>query len=342
MTKINIISPSGGGGGGSGTVTSVAVTTGTTGTNVNVTGSPITTSGTITVNIPEASGTNTGKLKAVDWTTFNNKQNAISLTTTGTSGAATFVGATLNIPQYQGTLTLTTTGTSGAATLIGTTLNIPQYAATPAGSDSQVQYNNGGSFGGASSLIYDDTNNRVGIGETAPEKKLHVKDSNQCVSFFESTTTGAGISFGDSTTTDNEQVGVGAFGDLLCLRGGGNSAGTVQISATQVDVKGNVLRNFIPSISSITGNLTIDSSNENTYCGAIIQVTGAVTITFDSSIRNGFNCSVIQLDANTTTIAVTGALNIRNRQGHTSNNGQYSIITILSNSTNLFLGGDTA
>ena len=33
-----------------------------------------------------------------------------------------------------------------------------------AGSDTQVQYNNGGSFGGASALIYDDVNNRVGIG----------------------------------------------------------------------------------------------------------------------------------------------------------------------------------
>lgn len=51
----------------------------------------------------------------------------ITLTTTGTSGASTLVGSTLNVPQYQGALTLTTTGTSGAATLVGTTLNIPQY-----------------------------------------------------------------------------------------------------------------------------------------------------------------------------------------------------------------------
>jgi len=97
-----------------------------------------------------------------------------SLTTTGTSGAATYSAGVLNIPQYSGgggggvtsfnsrtgavvpttgdytfaqigstpttlsgygitngqtTLTLTTTGTSGAATLSGGTLNIPQYAA---------------------------------------------------------------------------------------------------------------------------------------------------------------------------------------------------------------------
>jgi len=45
---------------------------------------------------------------------------------------------------------------------------------SPAGSDSQIQYNNGGSFGGAQGLIYDDSNTRVGIGLTAPLTTLHV------------------------------------------------------------------------------------------------------------------------------------------------------------------------
>ena len=33
---------------------------------------------------------------------LNAKQDTLTLTTTGTSGAATLVGATLNIPQYSG------------------------------------------------------------------------------------------------------------------------------------------------------------------------------------------------------------------------------------------------
>lgn len=69
------------------------------------------------------------------WTSVS--ATAMSLTTTGTTGAATLVGSTLNIPQYQGALTLTTTGTSGAATLTSNTLNIPQYV----GGGSGVQYN---------------------------------------------------------------------------------------------------------------------------------------------------------------------------------------------------------
>jgi hypothetical protein len=48
-------------------------------------------------------------LSSGDWTTFNGKQNAITLTTTGTSGAATLVGATLNIPQYTDQYTGTVT-----------------------------------------------------------------------------------------------------------------------------------------------------------------------------------------------------------------------------------------
>lgn len=56
-----------------GTVKSVAVAVGTTGTNVNVSGSPVTGSGTVTINIPNASATNRGALTSADWSTFNNK-----------------------------------------------------------------------------------------------------------------------------------------------------------------------------------------------------------------------------------------------------------------------------
>lgn len=54
-------------------------------------------------------------------------QGALSLSTTGTSGASTLVGNTLTIPTYQGQVSLTTTGTSGASTFVADTLNIPQY-----------------------------------------------------------------------------------------------------------------------------------------------------------------------------------------------------------------------
>lgn len=146
---------------------------------------------TNTISIPVATALVDGYLSSANFTTFNNKQAAITLTTTGSSGSATFVTNTLNIPTYtlaglggisltslSSTATgltytnttgvfslttgyaiptttsqtnwdtaytnritsLTTTGSSGAATLTTNTLNIPNY--TLAG------------LGGVSSNIY--------------------------------------------------------------------------------------------------------------------------------------------------------------------------------------------
>jgi hypothetical protein len=68
----------------------------------------------------------TGALSGTDWSTFNSKQNALTLTTTGTSGAATLVGSTLNIPQYQaaGTYVTSVTASSPLFSSGGTTPNI--------------------------------------------------------------------------------------------------------------------------------------------------------------------------------------------------------------------------
>ena len=57
-------------------------------------------SGTNTMSIPVATSSVNGYLSSADWLTFSSKQNAITLTTTGNSGASTLVGATLNVPEY--------------------------------------------------------------------------------------------------------------------------------------------------------------------------------------------------------------------------------------------------
>jgi len=123
---------------------------GSTGTDFNI--SSVGT--THTFNIPTASATNRGLLSSGDWTTFNNKQNAITLTTTGTSGAATLVGSTLNIPQYQSVLTNPVTGT-------GTTNYIPKFTAASTIGNSQI-FDNG-------------TN--VGVGTASPLGKFHIEST---------------------------------------------------------------------------------------------------------------------------------------------------------------------
>jgi hypothetical protein len=104
-----VILPRGGGGGGgsgSGSLTSISG-----GTGILVSPNPITTTGTVSADLSVLMElTDTTLLNLT--TRFATKQNNITLTTTGSSGASTLSGDTLNIPQYSG-------GGSGTVTSVG-------------------------------------------------------------------------------------------------------------------------------------------------------------------------------------------------------------------------------
>jgi hypothetical protein len=63
-----------------GGLTSVGITLGSAGTDASVSGSPLTSNGSITLNLPSASATNRGLLTAANWTTFNNKLSSVGIT----------------------------------------------------------------------------------------------------------------------------------------------------------------------------------------------------------------------------------------------------------------------
>jgi hypothetical protein len=104
---------------------------------------------------------------------------AISLTTTGTSGAATYNNTTgvINIPQYQSVLTNPVTGT-------GTTNYITKWTGTNTVNSSQI-FDNG-------------TN--VGIGTTSPGAKLEVVANGESGRFNSSDANGSFISFRNNGT----------------------------------------------------------------------------------------------------------------------------------------------
>jgi hypothetical protein len=109
------------------------------------------------ITIQVANTSQSGYLTNTDWNTFNAKQGALTLTTTGTSGAATLVGNTLNIPQYQSVLTnpITGTGTSGQVAYFNGTSSITSNATFAFTPTSQLLVNNSVT---AASLIARGTN----------------------------------------------------------------------------------------------------------------------------------------------------------------------------------------
>jgi len=126
---------------------------------------------------------------------------AISLTTSGTSGAATYTSGVLNIPQYQAALTNPVTGT-------GTTNYITKWTS--------------GSVVG-NSIIYDNGTN-VGIGTTSsPLSKLHISGSGGITwgaiansygftTIGDTTATGASLFVHTPSVNDDFQSGFGVDG----------------------------------------------------------------------------------------------------------------------------------
>jgi predicted heme/steroid binding protein len=155
-----------------GTVTSIA-------TSGPITGGTITGSGTI--GITQATSSTSGYLSSTDWNTFNNKQNALTLTTTGSSGAATLVGATLNIPNY--TISgLNGVPTSRILTINGIGLDLSADRSWSVGTVSGTgTANYVARWTGANTLstgvLYDNGTN-VGIGTTSPQTSITISRTN--------------------------------------------------------------------------------------------------------------------------------------------------------------------
>jgi hypothetical protein len=147
-----------------GTVTSISNFTITfNGTSVTTGVSDPFVAPSLNINIPIANSfVSRGLLSGSDWSIFNGKQNAITFTTTGISGSASFSSNILNIPQYVG---------RSAGT--GTVDRVPVWATASTLKDGTL-YDNGSTVavGGspissAKLYIYDDSSVTYGIAVNA-------------------------------------------------------------------------------------------------------------------------------------------------------------------------------
>jgi len=237
---------------------------------------------------------------------------AISLTTSGTSGAATYTSGVLNIPQYQAALTNPVTGT-------GTTNYLPKFTGTSALGNS---------------LIYDNGTN-VGIGTSSPSEKLHVSGGNIIVN------SSSAIGWGDRTvqlvgvtgasgylrfdTNDTEKMRITSAGSVGIGTSSPNSILTINASANSnanaiTIYNNNTAANSYTSIGSYYANWNtyvnsqVRFGNENFEGGEgfLAFATGTNSSTERMRITSGGNVLINTTTDNGAKLQVNGAISIGN------------------------------
>lgn len=327
---------------GGGTVTSVAaLSLGTTGTDVSSSVATGTTTPVITLNIPTASAANRGALSAADWTTFNAKQGALTLTTTGSSGAATLVGNTLNIPSYTlagSAWSLTGNAATAGSNFLGTTNNVSL----------RMRSNN------TERMVIDSVGN-VGLGVTNPGARFVLKDSME----IRRVGTVAQLLFTNTAGAGDFRIG-GDGNDIFWQGGGGRSLQMGSYWATIIggDRQSSTLPAFVNGISgtsviaqssrdasvplAVQGNSATQSANLMEWrnsAGTVLDfVDKSGNASIGGSALNGTNPEQLLVDAGTTTsvnaIVGKGSINSYlqlNIQNNSSGTGASSDVVATAN-----------
>ena len=280
-----------------GTVTSVGLSSATSG--VTIGSSPVTTSGTITLAIATASGSQNGLLSSTDWTTFNGKQNALTNPVTGT-------GTTNYLPKFTGSTTIGNSQIFDNGTNVGIGTALPDSKLTVNGqvkvSDLTLQgfYQartsdtpSAGVFGGNSFVLRN--------GATSEDLNFDVFNRSTSVWYTPVTIKNTGNLLVGTTTDAGYKLdvnGTGRFSGLLTISGVANNnfqsnrSGTSAQFQTWYESNGTTRRGYFGYPNGASDNFTLMNEangqmafGTNSSTALTLASTGAAT--FSSDIQGG-------------------------------------------------------
>jgi hypothetical protein len=272
------------------------------------------------------------------------KQNILTLTTTGTSGAATLVGSTLNIPQYQSVLTNPVTGT-------GTTNYLPKFTGASTIGNSQI-FDNGTNVlvntttVGVNGLLQ--VNGSIGLRGNTQIRQATNADGNTLQIFATQFVAGL-INSSSYNYTGGGLIASVAAGDSFTLFDAGRNTSTdgrvKVINTSSGNTALTVEKNGVYTlIASTVGNVLIGTATDN---GARLQVAGSGTFSSSVTATNGTFTNGVNSTSNVT-IGSGGGFGVSNSTTLTLNtpNGGGQIapafIDYKSNGTTVWKAGITS
>jgi hypothetical protein len=346
-------SGAGGGGGGSGTVTSVSVASanGLSGTVANATTTPALTLGTSITGVLKGNGSAISAATAN--TDYLTPPSGSALLKAGGGGALANAAAGTD---YQAPISLTTTGTSGAATFASNVLNIPNYAAG-AGSGTVTSVSVVGANGFAGTVANPSTAPAItlttsisgmlkGSGGALAAATANT-DFQSPISLTTSGSTGAATlisnvlnipNYSAAGTVTSITAGTGLTGGTI------TSSGTIAIDSTVVTLAGiQTLTNktitgltsastsldsagtgyavgfrTMPQSANTSGTLVLSDSSKHYY------LTSGVTVPLNSSVAFDIG-TVITIVSNNTAITITPASGVTLQLANSSSAGTRSV-----------------